>query len=858
MFLARDPFGIKPLYYSDNGTTIRIASQVKALLAGGAIDTAEDPAGHASYLLLGSVADPFTLYKNIRALPAGSSLWLDRNGAGEPKPFFRIADVFAEAEASSEDLSEEDLRTKIGDALRDSVRCHMVSDVPVGVFLSSGIDSSALVGLACEGGATNLKTMTLGFREYQGTANDEVPLAEEIARYYGTQHQSRRVERADFEAAESVLLEALDQPSIDGVNTYFVAKVAAAAGMKVALSGLGGDEIFAGYPSFRDLPRMKKWLAWGQSAPVLGRVTRRVASRVLPRATSPKIAGLLEYGGMYAGAYLLRRGLFMPWELAGVMGAQRARAGLDALQPILRPDRTISGLGRERPIVATLELEWYMRCQLLRDADWAGMAHSVEIRVPFIDVAFLRCLAPMVASPHPPLKRHLPRVAIRGLPRAVVSRAKTGFTTPVREWALERQPDLRHGRGFRGWARFVLNRQWTKRRRVLISTLVPAHGGVATMTRKAVDFLKHRGCDVALAYYMPYRLAPALSVPAWELLWKRPALRQSHSFGDVPRFEIGVRILELESLRCFPSKLWKRIAGQFDHHLAVSGSALAALPIVLQNKACLAWVATPYLEDKVDRARRFPWYRRIVDTLIDTPLCRRLEKAALRHTAVLALSDYTATSLRRIEPGARTTKMPMPIDVGIFHPQGEHAESRNRTGFAGRFADPRKNMPLLFDAVSICHARGLEVSCDLVGDDPPPEFADHLRARGIAGAVRFLGFCPRETLVNFYNDLDVMVIPSHQEGLGIVGLEAMACGCPVVATRCGGTEDYVKDGINGYLVGFSAGEMADAIIRTLSDSRLRQSLRKGALETIRQEYSEAGAESVFWRQFVLTFERGTV
>jgi len=780
-------------------------------------------------------------------------MWADRNGAGEPKPFFRIADVFAAAEASPATLDDEEVRIRVGEALRDSVRSHLVSDVPVGVFLSSGIDSSALVAFALEEGATNLQTMTLGFDEYEGTDSDEVPLAEVIAKYYGTDHQVRRIERADFEAVESVLFDAMDQPSIDGVNTYFVAKVAAESGMKVALSGLGGDEIFSGYPSFNDIPRMKRWLGWGRYLPTLGRASRAVASRALPQTMSPKYAGLLEFGGSYAGAYLLRRGLFMPWELAGVMGAERARAGLEGLQPIARLAQSISPLKRERPIVATLELEWYMRCQLLRDADWAGMAHSLEIRVPFVDPVLLKSLAPLIPSTHPPLKRHLGRAALRALPPPVLERAKTGFTTPVREWTIEREAIVHNERGFRGWARFVLNRQWTKQRRVLVSTLVPGHGGVATMTRKVVDFLRHRGYHVALAYYMPYRLAPALSVPLWELLWKRPTLREAWVFGDVPSFEIGARLPELEAIRCFPSKLWKRISGQFDYHLAVSGSALAALPVALQNRRCLAWVATPYFEDKIDRARQFPWYRRILDTLVDTPICRRLEKSALRRTGVLALSEYTAANLHLLEPGARTTKMPMPIDTVLFFPKGEHGELENRIGFAGRFADPRKNMALLFDAVAMCHTRGVAVTCDLIGDEPTPEFTDRLRVLGIEAFVRFLGFRTRDQLVDFYNELDVMVIASHQEGLGIVGLEAMACGCPVVTTRCGGTEDYVKDGVNGYLVGFSAGEMADAIIRILSDPKLHRALRAGALRTVRQEYSEEGVERIFWRQFNLEF-----
>jgi glycosyltransferase involved in cell wall biosynthesis len=226
---------------------------------------------------------------------------------------------------------------------------------------------------------------------------------------------------------------------------------------------------------------------------------------------------------------------------------------------------------------------------------------------------------------------------------------------------------------------------------------------------------------------------------------------------------------------------------------------------------------------------------------------------ALRGTEVLALSNYTASALRAHEPGVRQTTMPMPVDPAVFHPAGEASDLRRRVGFAGRFADPRKNITLLFDALAVCRDRGFDVTCALVGDSPTPEFIEYLRERGLSEAVAFLGFRDRGSLRDYYDTLDLLIISSHQEGLGIVGLEAMACGCPVVATRCGGTEDYVKDGVNGYLVGFSAAEMADAIMRILSDAPLRQSLRAGALETIRRDYSEVSVERVFWQRFDAVF-----
>src|SRR6185312_15001690 len=241
------------------------------------------------------------------------------------------------------------------------------------------------------------------FEEYRGTNDDEVPLAARTAAHLATAHSSTWVPRDAFEGELDRLLQAMDQPSIDGVNTYFVSKVAAENGIKVALSGLGGDELFGGYPSFRVVPR--------------------------------KFASLFELGGTYPGAYLLRRALYLPWELRDFLDPALLREGWERLDLLARLERTVHGIGSDRQRVAALELSWYMRNQLLRDADWAGMAHSVEIRVPLVDSQLLRSIAPLLRAPSPPTKVDAARVPSRPLPRELFARRKTGFSIPVHEWA---------------------------------------------------------------------------------------------------------------------------------------------------------------------------------------------------------------------------------------------------------------------------------------------------------------------------------------------------------------------------------------------------------------------------------------
>ncbi|MEK6302321.1 MAG: asparagine synthase (glutamine-hydrolyzing) [Acidobacteriota bacterium] len=443
MLLARDPYGIKPLYYADDGWTVRVASQVKALVAGGGVSRLPEPAGIAGFYLFGSVPEPFTSYQEVRAVPAGSTVWIDHRGTSAPRSYFSVARVFHDASETAVRSNAAELKQTAHDAVLDSVRHHLVSDVPVSAFLSAGIDSGTVVALACEAGAENLRTVTLSFAEYEDTHDDEAPLAAQVAQAYGAEHRTRLLREPEFQAELPNILSVMDQPSIDGINTYFISKAAAEVGVKVALSGLGGDELFCGYPSFRDLPRWVKMFSIAGRIPGAGRLARGVISSIGPRSGSPKQASILEYGATYPGAYLLRRGLFMPWELNQLLGEEAAREGLRRLDPLgligaaMKPDP-----GSARVRVASLEAALYMRNQLLRDTDWASMAHSIEVRVPLVDAFLLKALAPLLIS-HREMhtKSLLAQLPSKPLPRAVTSRVKTGFTVPLNHW-LERNSKL--------------------------------------------------------------------------------------------------------------------------------------------------------------------------------------------------------------------------------------------------------------------------------------------------------------------------------------------------------------------------------------------------------------------------------
>lgn len=440
VLLARDPFGIKPLYFADDGRSIRFASQVRALLSGGAVDTTPDPAGHVGFFLWGCVPEPRTLYKNIRSLGAGSYLWIDeQNGTGRETVHCSIVRELAEGAREPVRLSAEEKRGLLGDALRESLRYHFVSDVPVSLFLSAGLDSTTLTALSSELFEERLNTVTLAFEDYCGTDDDEAPLAEAAARHCGSIQHTIRIPDSDFQQDRARILANMDQPTIDGVNTYFVSKAAALVGVKVALSGVGGDELLGGYPSFQQIPRLVRSLRPLRRAPFVGKGFRWLAAPLLKSRVSPKYAGLLEHGSTYAGAYLLRRGLYMPWELPKVLDADMARQGWRDLEPLLRLEEIVRGVpgsadGDEHLRICALELTMYMRNMLLRDTDWAGMAHSLEIRTPLVDISLLRRIAPLLTGAGHAAKSDLALLPSRPLPDAIRRRPKTGFSVPMRAW----------------------------------------------------------------------------------------------------------------------------------------------------------------------------------------------------------------------------------------------------------------------------------------------------------------------------------------------------------------------------------------------------------------------------------------
>lgn len=459
MFLARGPFGIKPLYVSDDGSTLRFASQVKALMAGGAVGHKEDPAGYVGFLLWGFVPEPFSLYRSIRAIPAGTHLWIERGGRRQESMYFSPRAEILRLAGQVVPVTQEEANQEIRDALGESIEHHLVSDVPVGLFLSAGVDSCVIASFAGGKLGGRLHSLTLGFSEFKNTNNDETVLAARVAADLGVQHSTRWTSREDVAGELHSFFDAMDQPSMDGLNTWLVSRAARQAGIKVALSGLGGDEMFAGYPSFRHVPLIARWAGAFREHRSLSVALRKIVEPMIRSFTSSKFAGLAEYGHSLSGAYLLRRALYMPWELERVLDPAFVEEGLGRLETDARLAECVAGIENDRLAVSALELEWYLRSQLLRDADWAGMAHSVEIRVPYVDVPLFRTIVKLVAQHRAPEKKELVGSMNGSLPMILATRPKSGFNVPIRDWFGQGDAGQKSERGLRTWARRVLN-QW--------------------------------------------------------------------------------------------------------------------------------------------------------------------------------------------------------------------------------------------------------------------------------------------------------------------------------------------------------------------------------------------------------------
>lgn len=436
LFVARDPYGIKPLYFAAAVGGTLVASQVKALMATRLVSSEPDAWGQATFWLNGSVSAPHTWFRDVSAFPAGSWAWIGPGGIGTVTRWYDIALPFRASDATSSKRLEPDA---VREALADSVRAHLIADVPVGIFASGGIDSGAVAGLVRATGDRDIEAVTLHFREFVGDVLDESADAARVARHYGLHHHLRLVTSGDFAEDRDTILADMDQPTVDGVNTWYAAKAMREAGVKVALSGVGGDELFQGYPHFKRLGPLVNSYQRIARVPGAARTVAFVADRQGARTGNARWADLPYHLSSLTGAWLARRGLFAVSDLPQLMGRDLAEAALAQAEPVAWAKAQVSPLPSDpTAAISVLESKFYLGNQLLRDSDWASMAHGVELRTPLVDHRLLEAVAPYARQlRHYPQKQLLATAPPVPLPPEVVVRKKTGFAIPVAQWLAE-------------------------------------------------------------------------------------------------------------------------------------------------------------------------------------------------------------------------------------------------------------------------------------------------------------------------------------------------------------------------------------------------------------------------------------
>ena len=363
------------------------------------------------------------------------------------------------------------------------------------------------------------------------------------------------------------------------------------------------------------------------------------------------------------------------------------------------------------------------------------------------------------------------------------------------------------------------------------------------------DTLSANDCEPVLAYYEPYRQAPQLSVPSFRLGTRRPGCRQSIALGGFEAYAIGAWLPELEFTHYQTTHLWEEIMVGCSRFLGVSGNIMVATPFLQTGRPYLSWVATDWEEDRKDRTRQFNAVRTLLDRHVNAPRLRALEAKLLRKGQVLALSEYTRNRLDAIA-GANACQqvMPMPIDRHIFRPAADEVV-KGRIGFSGRLGDPRKNLDLLLHSAAALENSGTSYEVTLIGGQLSESASRRIEQLGIGNRLKVKRNLSRPDLAKLLRTLDVFVVPSHQEGLCISALEAMACGCPVVSTRCGGPGEFVLDDQTGFLVDFDPAAMAEAIRRIIGNRDLRNMLSRNARDLVVERYNREHCERIFWNAF---------
>ncbi|HEX2852756.1 MAG TPA: asparagine synthase (glutamine-hydrolyzing) [Opitutaceae bacterium] len=838
LFLARDPFGIKPLYYRQDGTRLLFASELNALCAASAFSAEIDPRSMGDYLAWFAVPAPRTIYRGVFSLRPGECATF-RAGRLEVRVAWSFRSIPRAAKVCT---SREEFIRELRGRLDDSIRAHVVADVPVGAFLSGGLDSTAIVGLMTRATGSQLRTFSIGFEEAEYS---EASDAERAARHFGAAHSTHILTGAEVARDLDKLVAAFDQPTGDGINTYYASRAARAGGVTVALSGLGGDELFGSYPSFRDLPRLARWL------PVWSKLPRGVRNAILSRlrrgdTRRRKLADFLQHARSLHDLGALQRRVFSTGRQIDLLhrdarGAIINRSPYHPEVDALADDLDDAG---SFETISAWELRTYMTDVLLRDSDVMSMHQSLELRVPFVDRPLIEWLwrQPAAFKSDPRSAKTALRDAVRDVlpPEFLRERPKRGFTLPFARWmkrelrpfleetfsspTLSRSNLFDTGAVQKTWQGFVSGndpREWSR----------------VWSLAMAVAFANRR-----LAAPSP-RIAPPASISSEKLREapRSPApLPLPNQPAPTPERTIRSRTLLIAPEIFVSEGGITRILQIYLKALCDLAGADQAVRLLALNDAVvdsidLRRTSSDTLEDWFVCTRHKPRFVRAAlrmsrgcDRLIcghvaqlpvawaARQLNRRLryylvahgievwrpftlaERIALRGAEkIFCVSDFTRRELLRhcplpegravvlhnaldpwfeIAPGAPLAACP-PVILVV-----------TRLTYSDRY----KGVEHMIQAMPAIRAAIPNATLRIIGrGDDLPRLQMIRNQLGLATAVEFLGYVNDKRMDAELRACRLFALPSEREGFGLVFLEAMAHGRPCLGARAGGIPEVI-------------------------------------------------------------------
>jgi asparagine synthase (glutamine-hydrolysing) len=886
LFLARDPFGIKPLYYRQENGCLLFASEIKALLAAGTFTPQIDPSAVANYLGWFAVPAPRTIYRDVRSLQPGESGTF-RAGKLETRTrnSFRSLGHTAPACRSQEEF-EHELRAR----LNDTIRAHVVADVPLGAFLSGGVDSAAVVGLMTRATGTRLKTFTVGFED---AALDESLAAEEIARHFGTEHHTRILTGAEVAADLPSLLASYDQPTGDGVNTYYACQTARAGGLTVVLSGLGGDELFGGYPSFRDIPRLKRWLPFWRKAPPS--IRRLVLQNLRSRdARHRKLADFLEHARSLHELCAMHRRVFAESDWRTLLTPDACAAAGEAHHhhpALLTLSAELKGAGVFESISAW-ELHTYMADVLLRDSDVMSMRHSLELRVPFIDrplVEWLWCQPARFKSDTRQPKGALIRALRDVFPAGFGQGEKQGFSLPFPMWMrrelrpfLDATFDRRSISASGLFATEPVQRLWKDYLGRDDSRQWSRVWALAVL----VDFANRRTASTSASTAMrpivltsPQPVSAAVSAPH-----VRPARTQGHrtlllapqlfeSEGGIPRIlrtylkalcELAapngsVGFVALNDTAVDSTELSRSANERLTEWRVCARNKRRFITAALElSRGCdrlicghVAQLPVAFMAKLLNPRLRYLLVAHGIEVWRPFTLAERI---ALRHAAtILCVSDHTRRELLRHcpLPTGRAVVLHNALDpyfrIAPGAPRREQAPVILAVSRITK-ADRYKGVEDLIAAMPAIRAEIPAAILRIIGRGDDLARLHALRDQlGLRDAVEFMGYVDDERMAQEMRTCSLFALPSKKEGFGLVFLEAMANGRPCLGARAGGVPEVISSD-TGVLVDYGdvpgiASACVEALHREWSEPAILERARLFSFEPFKDRLATEFDES---------------